>query len=108
MSDPTDGYTLIDATDVTFGGEVKRRHIEHALASIRRVPRVTEVVVGSLLMAQALAGLDEPLPPHLAQWIEVPPPTVRQGLAVERRREKRRAHAKMRQRRRGDRAGRPL
>lgn len=108
MSDPTDGYTLIDATDVTFGRDVSIDRMKRAISTLRSAPSMTHLAVGAVQIAQALAALEEPTPPHLAQWIEVPPPTVRQGLAVERRREKRRAHAKMRQRRRGDRAGRPL
>lgn len=105
--------------------DLKPAHIENAIRTLGQVPRLSELVIGSVQMAQMLAAPEDPNEAVVAgrragktranrdalyqpPWVEVPPPTVREGRAREWKRQTRADRKKMRQRRRGDRAGRPL
>jgi len=96
--------------------ELDRRNEMRALGTrlvVEQFARRTPLGIGRETLVNIAATLgvgrdvvDAQPPP--APWVDIPPPIQRQGEAIEKRRQKRRAHAKMRQRRRGDRAGRPL
>lgn len=99
--------------------------IRDGIARLLAPPPLTHLAASAAQVAAMLAALDEPSDAMLAgrrpgktrsnhdalyhpPWVEVPPPTVREGRAREWKRQTRADRKKMRQRRRGDRAGRPL
>ena len=89
---------------IDWEGEYRRSTIERMARNLPLDQR-DNLIAGAATVGIGREVIDAQPPPP--PWFSLPPPIQRQGEAIEKRRQKRRAHAKMRQRRRGDRAGRP-